>query len=280
MRQLYLAVALPKMTYGINVWYLPPRKPAGATKNKESVSVLKSLQKIQCIATLAINGGLCTTPMDLLDAHTGILPLELALSKACHRAIVQILTLSKAHPLFQIVRSTKCVASRKHQGPIDYLIASLSLGKVNMETITTTPGDPHLTPHYKRRIQASREDSIAEEAQDKADFKVFSDGSGLERGIGAAAVIYRKGSNISLNHLKAYLGPSTKHNSYKGEAVGGLLACWLIRNTIGTGFKTVSIYIDNQALIKVMAASKASSGQYLVQAFADMANNLTAKATE
>ena len=105
------------------------------------------------------------------------------------------------------------------------------------------------------------------------------DGSGLEEGIGAAAVIYRKGSNIPLNHLKAYLGPSTKHNSYKGEAVGGLLVCWLIRNTIGTDFKMVSIYIDNQALIKIMVAPKVLSGQYLVQAFADMADNLTAKIT-
>ena len=103
MRQLYLAVALPKITYGIDVWYLPPRKQAGATKNEGSVGTLRSLQKIQRIATLAINGGLRTTPTDLLDAHAGILPLELALSKACHRAMVQMLTLPEAHPLSQIV---------------------------------------------------------------------------------------------------------------------------------------------------------------------------------
>ena len=171
-----------------------------------------------------------------------------------------MLTLSKAHSLFQIVRSVKRVTPRKHQGPVDYLIVSLNLRKANMETITTTSGDPHPMPCYKRRILALREDSIAEEEQDKADYRVFLDGSGLEGGIGAVAVIYRKGSNIPLNHLKAYLGPSTKHNSYEGEAVGGLLACWLIRNTIGTGFKTVSIYIDNQVLIKVMDIPKALLG--------------------
>ena len=31
MRQLYLAVALPKITYGIDIWYTPPTKPAGHT---------------------------------------------------------------------------------------------------------------------------------------------------------------------------------------------------------------------------------------------------------
>jgi hypothetical protein len=31
MRQLYLSVALPKITYGLDVWYTPPSKPAGYT---------------------------------------------------------------------------------------------------------------------------------------------------------------------------------------------------------------------------------------------------------
>jgi hypothetical protein len=47
MRQLYLAVALPKITYGINIWYTPPTKPAGYTKNTGSAGALRNLQKIQ-----------------------------------------------------------------------------------------------------------------------------------------------------------------------------------------------------------------------------------------
>ena len=45
MRQLYLAVALPKITYGIDVWYTPPSKPIGVTKNSGSVCALRNLQK-------------------------------------------------------------------------------------------------------------------------------------------------------------------------------------------------------------------------------------------
>lgn len=81
MRQLYLAVALPKITYGLEVWYVPPSKPVGATRNTGSVGTLRELQKLQRIATLAITGGLRTTATDLIDAHAGVLPMELALLK-------------------------------------------------------------------------------------------------------------------------------------------------------------------------------------------------------
>ena len=91
MRQLYLAVVLPKMTYGLDIWYTPPYKPVGFTKNTGSVNILH-LQKTQRLASTAITGTLHTATTDLLDAHAGILLMELALLKACHRAIVHAYT--------------------------------------------------------------------------------------------------------------------------------------------------------------------------------------------
>ena len=88
MSQLYLSVALPKITYGLDVWYTPPSKPTGYTKNTGSVGALHNLQKAQQLATTAITGTLRSAPTDLLDAHAGLLPMELALRKACHRALL------------------------------------------------------------------------------------------------------------------------------------------------------------------------------------------------
>ena len=88
MRQLYLAVALPKITYGIDLWYTPPAKPVGRTRNTGSVSALCSLQKAQKIASLAITGTLRTTPNNFIDVHAGIFPMELALLKACHHTLI------------------------------------------------------------------------------------------------------------------------------------------------------------------------------------------------
>jgi len=279
MKQLYLAVALPKITYGVDVWYSPPHKPTGATKNAGLVGTLRSLQKIQHVATLAVTGSLRTTPTDLLDAHAGILPMDLALSKACHRATVRMLTLPATHPLHQMIKQARRTLPRKHLSPIDILLARFKLKEVRMETITPVVDNLYQVLQYKTRISATREGSIEEEALDKSDFKVFSDSSGQEGGIGAAAVIYRRGSSQPLSHLKAYLGPPTKHNTYEGEAVGGLLGCHLIQNTVETSFKTVSLYINNQSLIKAAPRPRASSGQYLIQAFANLVNNLSAKVT-
>ena len=148
-----------------------------------------------------------------------------------------------------------------------------------MEVVNPVGQALYQLPRVKTRIPATRELSIEEEGLDQADFKVFSDGSGQEGRIGAAAVIYKKGRSAPLRHLKAYLGPSTKHNTYEGEAVGGLLANWLIHRTPGTSFRSVSVYIDNQPLIKSAVKTGAWSGQHLVRAFADMLDNSRAKVT-
>ena len=47
MRQLYISVAVPKMTYALDVWFVPPHKKEGKRNNSSSVRVLKSMGKIQ-----------------------------------------------------------------------------------------------------------------------------------------------------------------------------------------------------------------------------------------
>src|ERR1700679_3602647 len=103
MRQLYVSVALPKITYGIDIWYTPPFKLIGHFRNSGSVGALRQLQKTQRIATLAITGALRTTPTDTLDAHAGVLPLEFALQRSAHRALIRMLPLPPAHPIHKIV---------------------------------------------------------------------------------------------------------------------------------------------------------------------------------
>ena len=39
MRQLYMTVAIPKMTYGADIWYSPPRKNSGAKRMMGSVRI-------------------------------------------------------------------------------------------------------------------------------------------------------------------------------------------------------------------------------------------------
>lgn len=103
---------------------------------------------------------------------------------------------------------------------------------------------------------------------------MFSDGSGQENDIGSSAILFKKGFARPLKSLQAYLGPNTKRNTYEAEAVGALLAIWLIRNTHETIGKRVSVYIDNQAIVKAISGSKPSSGQHLINSLRAAANEV------
>ena len=107
----------------------------------------------------------------------------------------------------------------------------------------------------------------------------FSDGSGQEEGIGASAILYRKGFVRPLKEIQAFIGPKSKHNTYEAEAIGTLLAIWIIRNTVDTIGKTVSLYIDNQAIVLAMAGNGHTSGQHLIRSIKAAANSLPCNIT-
>ena len=264
MRQLYLSVALPKITYGIDIWYTPPTKPAGYTRNTGSSGVLRKLQKAQRLATLAITGTLRTSPNDYVDVHARVLPMELALLKACHNALVRSLTLPNTNPIHRIIRKAKRHPPSKHYGPIDNLLKLFTLRNTNLETIHPAITLTRISAQIATKINDSREESINSELNDDTDFKIFSDGSGQDDGIGSAAILYEKGRLRSIKSLQVYLGTPDKHNSYEAEAVGAILALWILQNTPETIGRRVSLYIDNQALITAIKSSKSTPGQYLL----------------
>ena len=277
MRQLYIAVALPKITYGLDIWYIPPSKKAGQTKNSGSAGALRQLQKVQRIASLAINGALRMTPTDFLDAHAGLLPIEFALLKAAHRATIRLLTLPDTHPLYGIVKSTRDSPPTRHLSPIASLIKTFKLRRKKIETIRPAAQYPQVKAKFATETQKSREESIKQEKEDKSDFKVFSDGSGAEDGIGAAAVLYRKGRFSPVDKLKAFLGPPERHNTFEAEVVGAILAAQLLSSRPDAIGKTATIYIDNQSVIASLKNPKATAGQYLIRHLLHTANSLPCK---
>jgi hypothetical protein len=58
----------------------------------------------------------------------------------------------------------------------------------------------------------------ADNVADKADVKVFADGSGIDGNVGAAAVLYKNGK--CTRSLRYQLGTLEEHTTYKAEAVG------------------------------------------------------------
>jgi hypothetical protein len=79
--------------------------------------------------------------------------------------------------------------------------------------------------------------------------------------------------------MKAYLGHKSKHNTYEAEAVGALLAIWLIRNNSEAIGKSVSLYIDNQAIVMALTGINRNSGQHLIHSIITAANGLPCNLT-
>jgi ribonuclease HI len=77
--------------------------------------------------------------------------------------------------------------------------------------------------------------------------------------------------------MQAFLGTPDKHNTYEAEAIGAILALWILQTTPETTNKKVTLYIDNQSIITAMTSIKATPGQYLLQALRRAANSTSAR---
>jgi hypothetical protein len=112
---------------------------------------------------------------------------------------------------------------------------------------------------------------MAEEALDPTYIRIFSDSSGIEGMIGAAAVLYHltNGNQITKHTLRYCLGPETKHTKYEGEVIGEILAQHLLLNeTCGFG-RHASMYIDNQASIMATQSISPAPGHHLLDILHD-----------
>jgi len=107
-KQLYNTVAVPRFTYGAEVWYMYLHKLEGANKTRGSVAVTNKLRSMQRKVAKAITGGLNSTAGDIMDVHAFILPVDLLFCKLLFRAALCLCSLPSTHPLHALVRSGTC----------------------------------------------------------------------------------------------------------------------------------------------------------------------------
>jgi len=94
----------------------------------------------------------------------------------------------------------------------------------------------------------------------QADMKAFSDGSGIDSGIGVAAVLYRNGELKAT--LRKHLGSEDCHTVFEAEVVGLSLAAKLVRRE--RNVQSVVISADSQAANQATRNMKGRSGQHQV----------------
>ena len=125
-----------------------------------------------------------------------------------------------------------------------------------------TPVRP--TPAHELKIKICLSE-LSEEAEDalrgnQSCIRLFLDGSGLDSGIGAAAVMYRLGWGPRV--LRFHLGPLTDHTVFEAEAVGVILALHMLHFECDA--KQAIIQLDNQAVLGALSLCSPRPSQYLI----------------
>jgi ribonuclease HI len=276
-KQLYNTVAVPRFTYGAEVWYTYLHKPEGANKTKGSVAITNKFRSIQRKVAKAIAGGLNSTAGDILDVHTYILPLDLLFCKLLFRAALQLCSLPPTHPLHPLVRSATHQNVRRHLSPIHHLIRFARINPKEIEIISPVRRSPGYTPSFDLIIPPSKEEALpfAIATNATSPVRIYSDGSGFEGGIGAATLLYIKERLVKV--LRVYLGTSQEHTVYKAEGVGLVLGLHLLNGLSHQLSRTTVLGMDNQAIIMALGNQLSHAGQYILDAIHKSAKRLHAK---
>ena len=264
MRRLYLSVVRPRMLYGADV-FLGPALHSDSIKNKKGTrAALNKLAAIQRSAALLIVGGLRSSPTDTLDMHANLLPFHLLVDKARFQAALRLATLPGTHPLYKPAVQAARRFVKKHHSPLHELMYKYKLKPDRMERIAAVRQGPKWEPDVAIRVAEGKEAAKEEDRLDMTTVKVYTDGSGYEGQIGAAAVLYRNG--VLKGRRRMRLGSMKHHTVYEGKGVGMILGLELIREErVVEGM--VSMGIDNTAAISATQAIKPGPSQYLWDIF-------------
>lgn len=259
MRQLYQTVAIPKFAYGADIWFRPVFKQGTNTIQRGSKGIANRLTSVQRIAAISITGAMRTTPTDSLEAHANLLPISLLLQKLCHRAATRLATLPQSHPLHSRIKWIARHDVKRHRSSIHNLLHSFRIYPENIETIDPTRKTQMPKQRiYNTLVAKSKKDAARDHNQLTDTIKIFTDGSGHNGGIGAAAVLIRHGQEPRT--LRYHLGSDEEHTVYEAETLGLTLAAQLLLTERNVEYPA-SILLDNQAAIRCgEAKSKEGSG--------------------
>lgn len=201
---------------------------------------------------------------DVLEAHANLLPVDLLFRKTLFRSTTRLASLPSSHPLYQpIHKAAKCFV-RKHHSPLHNLFHFTAISPDTVETVSPVHRRPNYKTKFTTRIAADKEKALkeVERLHSSTTYTVYSDSSGFENGIGAAAVMYI--NQVESQSLWVHLGPSINHTVYEGELTGLCLALHIFSSLPFTMRSQIIIGTDNQVAIKALSNQKPHPAHYLL----------------
>lgn len=259
LRQVYRAMIVPQMLYGCSAWHKPGSKNTG-----RSSGMTNTITRIQRRAAQIITGAFRTTAGAAVDVEAHLLPVPQQIEQTATEAAMRIRT----SPLYADVALPSDY--NDVQSPINQLFKTLEK-KHSIKVDRLEQRWPHVVPPWwtppSVHIADSPEKAIKEhDATPSTTLCVYTDGSGINCHVGAAAIA----PALRLRDVQAtrttYMGKSTTSTVYAAELQGLVLAFQIALDVhISTGAPgSCTVFTDNQAAIRAMANPKCPSGQYIL----------------
>jgi ribonuclease HI len=265
LRRIYQAAVIPAILYGCSAWYTL------GTDNGHRQTRLQILNQIHRRAARAITGAFRATATTAMNIETHLLPMQQLLEKRLMESLLMVQT-SKAADLIRKAHSDEI----KGQGyisrcwrPWDWsplqrireLFSQKLEGKrlEDLESIHPFIVAPYWTPP-EVVIDENAEIAMKQHEttrQDQSVTAVYTDGSGINGRVGAAAVCPQCNETRSV-----YMGEQSEATVYAAELQGILLALIII---LRRQIQHAIIFTDNQAALRALQNPGRQSGQYILE---------------
>lgn len=267
MRRLYLAIAVPRMLYAADVFLTQTtRRQAAPTAQRGNSGLINKLATVQRNAALAITGGMRTTATDTLDVLANLLPFHILVEQHRMQAALRLAALPESHPLYHAVATSARRFVKRFPTPLHFLMSQLRELRVRpekLERIAAVRQANKWVADLRITIASTKEEAVAADEEETSALVVYSDGSGLEGRIGAAAVLFRDG--VERRQAGMCLGSVRRHTVYEGECVGAVLGLELLRRE--RTITNATICIDSQPAIRAAVSNRPVPGHYIFDAF-------------
>ncbi len=263
-RQLFQAVIATRTDYGAVIWHRPKQDSTAATTPQA-----RNLTTIQRLAMKAITGCYRTTPTAAMEIESDLQPAWIRLQTKVLLSVTRMQSLSLLHPIHEWI--SKALRTRtsvlRHRSNLEHIFQHFPLLTGKIETIEPFIRPPWWTPRIQIQIGTNKEN--AKQQHDCATMRtpdtvsIYTDGSGIEGKIGAAA----HNEDLTGGKSSQYLGNENQFNVYAAELAAMNLALGLAGNT--TEHTIWQIYSDSQAAIRAIHKPRRQSGQAIIKEFLD-----------
>ena len=274
-RRLYQSIALPRMLYGADIYLTPSRRHRAIAPNATPTynkTVMHKLATIQRRAAIIITGAMKTTAGTTLDVLADLTPIHLEIDKWRQNAALTLATIPDTHPLAPMVNKAATRYVIKHPSPLHELCHTYQARPKELEKIKAIRHPSTWEPGVSILISKDKEDAIAECCSNNADLQIYTDGSLIDEGVGAAAVVYKNGKLMAIR--KARLGDKNDHMVYEAECAAMALGLFAVK---GRRTRKVTLNVDNQAAIRSAVERKPGPGKYIVDEFHKLVDSFRAK---